>query len=403
MIGLLAPLGLAALAAIAVPIVVHLLRGANEREIAFAALRWLTDAERPRTRVRLQERVLLALRLGLVAALALLLALPVWRSAGEPGAPWVVVAPGVSLDAARAAAGVATSAQWRWLAPGFPSVDTPAPEPGAPLSLVRELDATLPDSVALTIVVPRELGDLDAERPTLAHAVDWRVVDGRYPASAARSGETPPPHVAVRYAAADDPQVAVVEAIANAWHANGFDATLESAAADAPVPADADWLFWLAAAPLPVDVERWIAQGGVVLATARAADANAAVVISDDDGEPVVHERVVGSGRLLTTDVALRPDALPALLSPALPRRLREALNGAPPAPDSALASAVAPAHEAERARGTTRPLDTAVALFASLVFLVERLLATRRRGEAKRGHSSFPSAADALRSSSWK
>ena len=72
---LLAPLGLAALAALVVPLLVHLRRRTEEVPLDFAALRWLDPRPRPRRRLRFDEWLLLALRLLLVALLALLLAL----------------------------------------------------------------------------------------------------------------------------------------------------------------------------------------------------------------------------------------------------------------------------------------------------------------------------------------
>jgi hypothetical protein len=93
-----------------------------------------------------------------------------------------------------------------------------------------------------------------------------------------------------------------------------------------------------------------------------------------------VRERALGSGRVLVASAPLRPDALPALLAPSFPRRLLDALQGPSPAPDRAFAESVAPATGAADAFGPARPLEHAVALAAALLFLAERLWATRRR-----------------------
>lgn len=74
----LAPAALAALAALLVPLLIHLQRRPEQRVVEFAALRWLSERVRPRQRLRLTEWLLLLLRLLLVAALALWLAQPVW-------------------------------------------------------------------------------------------------------------------------------------------------------------------------------------------------------------------------------------------------------------------------------------------------------------------------------------
>jgi hypothetical protein len=383
MIALLAPLGLAALAAIAIPVLLHLLRGAHEREITFAALRWLADAERPRTRVRLHERVLLALRVALVAALALVLAMPVWRPEAEPGDAWVVVAPGAAPAAARGVAADVPAVEWRLLAPGFPPLEgASSGEAAPPMTLLRELDASLPADTALTVVVPRELGALDAERPKLAHAVDWRVADGRFPDA---TTEAPAPAVrrlALRHEDAHDPQVAVVSALADAWRADGVAVTVDAAAADAAVSANTDWLFWLADTPWPAEIDRWIEGGGVALAVAREG-AEGRAVIADDAANVVARERVSGAGRVLGLSAPLRPDALPALLEAEFPRRLLDALEGPGPAPGRAFAEGMAPARSAEDVPGPVHALELHAALVAALLFLAERLWATRRRREA--------------------
>ena len=59
---LLAPLGLAALAALIVPILIHLRRRTEEVPVDFAALRWLDALPRPRSKLRFDELLLLAVR-----------------------------------------------------------------------------------------------------------------------------------------------------------------------------------------------------------------------------------------------------------------------------------------------------------------------------------------------------
>ncbi|HSR65933.1 MAG TPA: BatA domain-containing protein, partial [Xanthomonadaceae bacterium] len=149
---LLFPLGLAALAALALPLLLHLARRSEARITGFAALRWLRADPRPRRKRRFDERMLMGARLLLLAAFALLLAMPVLRGAPDR-TPWVVAAPGVPASAARAAAG-SRRARLHWLAPGFPALDAPPPRDAAPLaSLLRELDSTLPPGTPLTVLV----------------------------------------------------------------------------------------------------------------------------------------------------------------------------------------------------------------------------------------------------------
>lgn len=187
MLTLLWPPALAALAALAVPLAIHLIRRPDRQVHDFAALRWL-PVRTPRPRLRWRAPLLLLLRLLLVAALALLLAEPVLRGGRDAGRPWAAVAPGISAAAARAA--LAGAFEPHWLAPGFPPLD--APPPAAPVtvsSLVRELADTRPAGQPLAVLVPRQLAGLDAERITLGREIDWRVLPGRSaPASPAAPG-----------------------------------------------------------------------------------------------------------------------------------------------------------------------------------------------------------------------
>ena len=74
---LLLPAALAALAALIVPLLIHLARRSEQRPADFAALRWLRQKPKPRHRIRFDEWPLLWLRLLLLALLALWLARPV--------------------------------------------------------------------------------------------------------------------------------------------------------------------------------------------------------------------------------------------------------------------------------------------------------------------------------------
>lgn len=189
MLSLFAPLGLLALLALAIPLLLHLIRRPDEQIHDFAALRWLIP-KTPRPRRRWRQRLLLALRLVGLALLAALLCEPVLRGGWNHGPAWAVVAPGVSLDAARAALGK-DSAELHALAPGFPLFNGGAPDSrDAPASLIRELSVTTPRERALIVIVPDTLRGLDAERLQLGRAIDWRIAagsspQGEHPASAA--------------------------------------------------------------------------------------------------------------------------------------------------------------------------------------------------------------------------
>ena len=134
---LLFPLGLAALAAGLLPLLIHLARRHPYTPLDFAALRWLRAQIRPRQRIRFDDWPLLLVRLLLLAALALLLARPALTGPAPAPTAWTVVAPGLDATALR---GTAEAGNWHWLAPGFPPLDT-APPPRQPVaSLLRQLD-----------------------------------------------------------------------------------------------------------------------------------------------------------------------------------------------------------------------------------------------------------------------
>jgi hypothetical protein len=378
MIAWLAPAGFGALAALALPLLIHWLRRSDRRVLSFAALQYLREQPHPREERTWHERVLLLLRLALLATLALLLAWPVWRSAATPPAPpasWVIVAPGIDATAAHAAIGELPRAEWRWLAPG-----------AGFSSALRELDATLPPGAAVTVLVPEELAGLDAERLRLTHAVRWRAVPGGSPAVAAAA--RPALTLAVRYDRAGAAELGVIRAVAAAWAAAGEPATVDYATSEAPLPPASAWLVWLAG-PLPPRVDAWLRAGGRALASRQADGGGAGGGGAGGGGPgggadgvaaPLFRERQIGRGTLLSSSAALVPDALPAVRTARFPEELRARLSRPSEPPDRAPAASVVPSVSDERVAAPGRPLDTAFAFAAALLFLVERVSATRRR-----------------------
>ncbi|MDQ3038903.1 MAG: BatA domain-containing protein, partial [Pseudomonadota bacterium] len=174
--GLLLPAGLLALVALVVPVLLHLVRQSEQKRVEFAALRWLTARAQPRRRPRLDEWLLLLLRLLLLALLALWLAQPVWFGQ-QDARPWLLVHPAIA--ASRTPPAWNANEQRRWLAPGFPSLEQPSPNSTASIgSLLRELDASLPANAAVRVLVPAQFDATDAERPVLRRRVTWIVVPG---------------------------------------------------------------------------------------------------------------------------------------------------------------------------------------------------------------------------------
>lgn len=385
-IGLLLPAGLAALFALLLPLVLHLTRRTEQQTAMFAALRWLEVRQQPRQRIRLEEWLLLAVRLLLLATLALLLAQPVLH--GAPGhRAWVVVAPGADRADARAAVS-APQAEWRWLATGLPTLEREPPAGPQPLgSLLRELDATLPDDTALTIVVPARIGGLDGERVILRRKVEWHVLESG--ASPTPVAPPAPAVLAVRHARADDPALRYLRAAGTAWDTTtaGSDdrrVRVEIAAASEPLEPDARWLVWLVPGELPPGIRAWIETGGTALlgaATESPAPGAGTVVWRNADGEALVAGRALGNGRVLQLTRELAPATLPEVLDPGFPDRLRT-LFDPPPLPNSAFAVTQEPREGGPELAPAPRPLHPWLAALVAMLFMLERWLATSRRRE---------------------
>lgn len=383
---LLMPLGLFALLALALPLLIHLTRRQRLTDTPFAALQWISRQLQPRRRLRFERPWLLLLRLLLLALLALLLARPVLDvPQGADAGAWILVAPGADLASAKTR--VAAAGEWHWLAPGFPRVDAAQPPAATPTaSLLRELDARLGAGARLRVVVPEELGGLDGQRLQLAHALDWIIVPGVSPAPPTAAAQ--PSVLHVRYAPDHSDALAWLRAAVAAWNVSGSGHyTLDARSQSQPLPDDARWLVWLGG-PVPAEIPTWIERGGVALIT-RDQRKDAAVLWRDGAGKVVARQAAQGRGRVIALSGALSPADLPMLADARFPARLLAAFAGPMSAPDRAPADAVEPGHDATGPRidgrdftRDARPLDAWLAWLAAIAFLLERLLATRHPDE---------------------
>ncbi|PIQ36808.1 MAG: hypothetical protein COW59_10525 [Lysobacterales bacterium CG17_big_fil_post_rev_8_21_14_2_50_64_11] len=395
-IGLLFPAALTALAALALPLLIHLTRRSDRQLMTFAALRWLRAKERARRRLRIDEWVLLALRLLLLAAVVVLLAQPVWFAAGN-AQPWVVVVPGADPDAL-ADDPALRAADWHWLAPGFPAFGGAAPQPSREAaSLLRELDATLAPTQPLTVIVPERLSGLDGERIVLGRAVDWHVVAAlALPAATAPAAMTPT--VAIRHDAAHAAISRYFAAAVNAWTAGDDDRGAEPsppslaiapAALDVALPAGTDWLLWLSDEAPPAAIASWLADGGSVLRVARTAtadaDEDAAVEIwRSQQTTTWLSAQRRGRGRMLIVHGAPDVAQLPEVLHPEFALLLRSWLVPPARAPAQAMARDVAPTHGLAAWPAHGKPLHDAMLWLIIALWLVERILASARRKAAR-------------------
>jgi len=381
---LLLPAGLLALAGLLVPLLIHLTRRSELQVHEFAALRWLSAKARPRRRLRFDELLLLAVRLAVISALALLLAQPFlsgWPSARD----WLVVVPGADLaDVPEPDA--ESTIERRWLAPGFPALDSPVPVASAnPIaSLLRELDMTLAPGSRLSVLVPAELAGLDGERPRLSRPVVWQVTAGTSVAiEPAAPSTTEALGLWLAYAPERAAELGFLRAAAAADAALevrgelGLDAALDRI--DWPA-FDTDRLIWLSGQALPPAVLDWLAEGGQVLCVGAAEPAAGGESVTLWRGaapDSEVQAFSFGRGRLIVLDTALVPEQLPELLEPDFPDLLRRWLATPGPAPARATAESHAPVSDRAVWPPPSRELGDALALLIALLLLVERWLAS--------------------------
>ena len=350
---LLLPAALAALAALVVPLLIHLARRTEQRPTDFAALRWLRERPRPRHRPRLDEWPLLLARLLLLALLALWLARPAVFGAGDTR-PVVAVVPGVAKPI------LAEGTRGLWLSPGFPELAGPAPAPGPMVSLLRQLDAELPPGTPLRVVVPAVLQGVDAQRPRLSRAITWQVAPGAMPAPAAA-------RAAASFAVRSDSRYLVAAARALGQGDVG--------PASAPIRPGTRALVWTAPGPLPATARAVLERDGTVLTIAD----TPAGAIGPATG-PLIETVASPRGRLLRFTRPLVPATMPELLDPGFPRRLAAAF--AEPLPPARVAARnFAPDTGASPYPQPAVDLRPWLAIAIALLFLLERLLATRRRG----------------------
>jgi len=366
----LIPAAFAALAALLLPLLIHLARRSEQRPTQFAALRWLRQKAKPRHRIRFDEWPLLIVRLLLVALMALLLARPVLHG-GESHTPYVAVAPGVDVAKARAAL-AQTQARWHWLAPGFPQIDATPEAANASLpSLLRELDSNLPEDVTLTVFVPERLDHADGRRIVLSRKVDWRVVPGVMPAEVAQT--TPSPlALDIHEPAKPAPGARYLRAALRAWQSPGQ-----------PAPGSVKHFAWLEAGEVPAQVREYARNGLTLLldVDAKFPEVSAWTPLwRDEAGSALIEGAAYGRGRVLRFTRALTPQAMPQLLDATFPQYLRDALE-----PPAAAPSRVPSAEHAPLTGGPTFPiaprdLQPWLALLIALAFLLERWFATSSR-----------------------
>ncbi len=374
----LLPSALFALIALALPVLIHLSRRSQEQRTDFAALRWLQARFRPRRQPIVQEWLLLLIRLLLLSVLVLFLAIPVRQQTPAPE-HWLVAVPS-AVWPSDAELPSEKSVSRHWLAPGFPPAERPVPNTTVPVaSLLRELDAKLPAGTQLTILVPERLRGWDAEQPRLQRPVRWQIVKGQMAAPASRLEIpsmvlTPDPAKAER--------ARYFRAAYRVWQAHLPDAQQRDVplvAADATPPASARIWVYLSSGKIPETARRWVQGGGtLMLVTDAVFDAGESDVLwRAEDGSILLVQQAVGNGRILQWRQPLNGTQTPQLLDAAFPERLQAVLTTSPQ-PDATLASMQQPRSGASPVAPDPQPLQPWLMLAVALLFVAERVLATR-------------------------
>lgn len=378
----LLPGALAALAALLLPVLIHLSRRSQSQRVDFAAMRWLQARLRPRRRPVIEQWLLLLLRLLLLVLLALFLAQPVrWHD--EKPEQWLVAVPGAAWQTVSGLPG-GERVQRRWLAPSYPAIESAPPATSAAgfSSLIRELDAQLPKSTSLTVVVPESLSGLDAERLRLSRAIDWRIVPGRMPDRQASAVAIP--LLAMRSDADSKQSDVFFKAAYAVWQdagKSGKRQAIEIITSDDRTPAaNALWLD-LRNRPLTDAARRWVEQGGsLMLGPATVLpEAPREVLWRDDQGNAVLTGQASGKGRFLQWQRSLNAQALPLLEYGDFPQRLHRLVRAPTAQPDRALAKDLQPRPGAAQPPGAPQPLMPWFALAAAVLFVCERWLASGR------------------------
>jgi hypothetical protein len=354
-----APAALTALVALAVPIVLHLWSRLTGRPLRVGTISWFAAAPPPvARRPKIEDIWLLLLRCGVIAALALALAEPYWRSATPPrsDATWALVAAEVAADSS--ATPLLDSLE-------SSGADVRVLAKGPIWSLLREADYEAPVGTKFVVVAPNV--GADGERPRLRAETQWLVPPLRRAerGTEARKGER---RVTIYSDAShrDDAKY-VTAALRAAGEATGDRAVITQRDARV-VGTESDWIVWLADAEVPEAVLEQTRRGATL------------VTSGDSASKGTTRE---GLGRHIAFTGRFHPSSNDFVLQPAFPESMTVLWAGPQPEPVRPIAqSQLVPARTTARAPAAPaqRDLYHAFWLAAVVLFLVERVIAQRAR-----------------------
>ena len=250
MFELLSPISLLALSAVALPLILHLRKDRKSRVLPVGSIALFPKETRFRgKRRRISEWLLLAIRMLLIAVLALLLARPVWTSTPTGAGGWLVTDQGAygqrkTWVDSLLHAGYELHAFGR----GFPVIapgDTAAPVTAAQdsyWSLAALLQRQSPPGIPLYILTENRLARFNGPRPVIEPRLHWYT----YPSAGTVSADS---GLAITAYGEDRRYIeAAVKALARY---TGRKLTVTDVPPGGAIPDNQDWLFWLSVQPPP--------------------------------------------------------------------------------------------------------------------------------------------------------
>lgn len=238
MIAFAAPVWLAALGALAVPLAIHLWSHRARRPIRVGSIRLLTGMPpAARRAVRLRDPWLLALRLALLAALALSLADPYWAPRSRRAGTWALLSEEALSDRALIDSLRDAGAELRLLDEGSPNY----------WSWLAEADRLAPPGTRFLVAAPLVADRFRGSRPAISAPVTWREVSAAAPRGAPPAAQPSRRVVILADAAHTDDARYLAAAIQAAAQTTGLAADVtRGSPQDASARAtDADWILWL--------------------------------------------------------------------------------------------------------------------------------------------------------------
>ncbi|HUL70986.1 MAG TPA: BatA domain-containing protein [Gemmatimonadales bacterium] len=372
MIGLLVPLGLLGLLALAVPIVAHLVSRRAGRVVKVGSIRWMHESPAYQSRsLKLHDLWLLLLRLAVVALLALALAGPYWRHRPAVAGTneWVLIGPDVARDSQYRPLidSLARVGEVHLLSPGLPhwipgdalpaSTDLPALSALPALtdywSLLREAEQLAPPATRFSVVTSDNARYFRGERPRLKARVEWRLVSGSAAQSASIADSVKTVELYAPATRRDDARYLVAALQAAAQEAGVRVRLLRRPPSSASAPAEdaspSIWIIWLGGDPVPDGLKARVEAGATLLVdpaddsvetlesllitgpslpaqahlfrrSTRTLEKNEAALWTDEYGVPVLSVTRTGAGLVYRLRIRLHPDWTDLVMTPALPR-----------------------------------------------------------------------------------